>query len=236
MTSKQPQPMPEGAVRPAAPAAPPKPDKTTSFNKLPVVITGPGEYLMRNGGKALIHEVKEYEDPKGEFTRLEVTAFEAKGAPYKMFRGKMRARGLYIWHVSGRYSVFSDSAWDIVAPLPKLECSHADTCLPSFWSGTRLPHLQVMVSKGMTLGAVKAALRSELNEGALMGSNVGDDAWSEGPDGTAWYLAAAEAVDAITASDGGGGDTELFLDLEEQDEEDDCCESVYAFFVFTEVE
>lgn len=118
----------------------------------------------------------------------------------------------------------------------KLTASHADTCLPSFWGGHSLPHVQIIVHKGMTLGAVKRALHNELNEGALMGSNVGDDAWSSGPDGEAWYKAAGEAIDEITTEDPEGNDeTPLFNDLEEDDEEnDDCCESVYAFFVFTE--
>ena len=118
----------------------------------------------------------------------------------------------------------------------KLTAAHADTCLPSFWGGHHLPHVQVIAYKGMTLGALKLALHNELNEGALMGSNVGDDAWSSGPDGDAWYKAAGEAIDAITLADGEGNDeTPLFDDLEEEDEEnDDCCESVYAFFVFTE--
>lgn len=118
----------------------------------------------------------------------------------------------------------------------KLTAAHADTCLPSFWGGHHLPHVQVIVDKGMTFGALKRALHNELNEGALMGSNVGDDAWSSGPDGDAWYKAAGEAVDAITTEDPEGNDeTPLFNDLEEEDEdEDDDGESVYAFFVFTE--
>ncbi|QYW06440.1 hypothetical protein uan_028 [Pseudomonas phage UAntarctica] len=118
----------------------------------------------------------------------------------------------------------------------KLTASHADTCLPSFWSGTALPHVQVSVHKGMTLGAVKRALHNELNEGALMGSNAGDDAWSSGPDGDAWYEAARQAVDAIVATVGVDDEIPLFNDLEEVDENDDCSESVYAFFVFTEDE
>lgn len=112
-----------------------------------------------------------------------------------------------------------------------LTACHADTCLPSFWSGTHLPHVQIIVHKGMTLGEVKQALHSELNEGALMGSDVGDDAWSSGPDGEAWYKAAGEAVDAITATAGEGDDIRLFNDLEGVD---DGAESVYAFFVFVE--
>lgn len=118
----------------------------------------------------------------------------------------------------------------------KLTASHADTCLPSFWGGHHLAHIQVIVHKGMTLAELKAELVSELNEGALMGSNVGDDAWSEGPDGEAWYEAALLAVSEITATAGTGDETPLFNNLEEETEDDDGCESVYAFFVFVEDE
>lgn len=118
----------------------------------------------------------------------------------------------------------------------KLTASHADTCLPSFWSGTALPHVQVIVHKGMTLAEVKRALNNELNEGALMGSNVGDDAWSSGPSGEAWYEAARQAISEIGTWDDRGDETPLFTDLEEGSEDDDGCESVYAFFVFVEDE
>lgn len=118
----------------------------------------------------------------------------------------------------------------------KLTAAHADTCLPSFWGGHHLPHVQVIVHKGMTLGAVKQALNNELNEGALMGSNVGDDAWSSGPDGEAWYEAALLAISEIGVWDDRGDETPLFTDLEEETEDDDGCESVYAFFVFVEDE
>lgn len=118
----------------------------------------------------------------------------------------------------------------------KLTASHADTCLPSFWGGHHLPHIQVTVHKGMTLAALKSALNNELNEGALMGSNVGDDAWSSGPDGDAWYEAARQAISEIAAKAGTGDETPLFNELDEVDEDDDGCESVYAFFVFVEAE
>lgn len=85
------------------------------INKEPVIIDGPGIYICRNGTRVSIHEVKPYVDPKGEFDRLEVTAFEAKGAFERMFRGKMRFRGLDAWHVSGRYKPVTISNWDIVS-------------------------------------------------------------------------------------------------------------------------
>lgn len=110
---------------------------------------------------------------------------------------------------------------------------HCDTCLPSYWGGHHLPHIQVIVQKGDTLGELKANLLSELNQGAVMGS----DAPAE--DDTEWYNAARRAVEKIEAAGQTAlnpDDTRLFLDLEETSEDDDGSESVYAYFVFEEGE
>jgi len=74
-----------------------------SLNDLPTVITEPGLYVLRNGTPALVREIVPL-----------TSTFEAKGAIEAMFRGKPRFRGLEGWHVSGRYSVFKESQWDIV--------------------------------------------------------------------------------------------------------------------------
>lgn len=79
------------------------------LNALPVVITKPGEYVTRAGGKAIVHDVKGHSE--------NVTAFAAKGSLVVLFRGKMRPRGLQIWHVSGRAFPLSESPHDIVAPV-----------------------------------------------------------------------------------------------------------------------
>lgn len=113
----------------------------------------------------------------------------------------------------------------------KLTAAHADTCLPSFWGGHHLPHIQVVVHRDMTLKELKAELISELNNGPVMGS----DAPAE--DDSAWYDAARLAVSEITAQakqDVPMEEIKLFGDLEPESEEDDGCESVYAFFVFIE--
>lgn len=82
------------------------------YNKLPVIIDGPGVYITRSGRRVLIHAVEFY---SGEYDRLEVTAFEAKGAVERMFRGKPRFRGLESWHVSGRNKACNElSPLDIV--------------------------------------------------------------------------------------------------------------------------
>lgn len=112
----------------------------------------------------------------------------------------------------------------------KLTAAHADTCLPSFWGGHNLAHIQVIVHKGMTLAELKAELISELNNGPVMGSMAPEE------DDQAWYEAAREAVGKIVVSGDGGDETPLFTDLEEGSEDDDGCESVYAFFVFVEDE
>lgn len=87
----------------------------TTLNNLPVVIDGPGIYTLRNGGRACIHEVKPFVDPRGLVTRDEVTAFEAKGAIEQMFRGKVRFRQPESWHVSGRRLPVTESAYDIMS-------------------------------------------------------------------------------------------------------------------------
>ena len=116
----------------------------------------------------------------------------------------------------------------------KLTASHADTCLPSFWGGHHLPHIQVTVHKGMSLGELKADLKSELVNGCVMGADAPAD------DNEEWFTAAKEAIDQIEAHESAPNpgnkpdDATLFNDLEEVDEDDDGSESVYAFFVFME--
>lgn len=113
----------------------------------------------------------------------------------------------------------------------KLTAAHADTCLPSFWGGHHLPHIQVTVHKGMSLGELKAELKSELVNGCVMGADAPAD------DNEEWFTAAKEAIDQIEATaDTGNDETPLFNNLEEETEDDDGCESVYAFFVFVEDE
>lgn len=94
---------------------------TTHFNTLPVVITGPGTYRMRNGSLAKIHEVKPFvargvDGP----TRLQVTAFEAKGMAQMMFRGKLTFRGYDCWHVCGRRFPLKESQLDILEKVEEL--------------------------------------------------------------------------------------------------------------------
>jgi hypothetical protein len=78
------------------------------LNDLPTVITTPGEYVTRNGGRATIKEVVE--------SQPDVTAFAAKGSRWRLFRGKLVPRDYDIWHISGRRFPLRESGGDIVAP------------------------------------------------------------------------------------------------------------------------
>lgn len=121
----------------------------------------------------------------------------------------------------------------------KFECCHADTCLPDYWSGHHLPHVQIPVYRGMTLKDVKSALRSELSQGAVMGSTdnarllsadmVREDEVKQADQVT---HAAYAAVNRMRLAD--KRKRKLFMELEES-EENDCCDSVCAFFVFVEI-
>lgn len=119
---------------------------------------------------------------------------------------------------------------DLSAHRIHLECCHADTCLPSYWGGHHLAHIQVPVHNGMRFDGLKAVLRRELNEGAIMGADY------PGEHNDQWYAAAVAAVNAMTVNE--GADPEhLFKGLEiGDDEKDDDGESVYAFFVFRPIE
>lgn len=78
------------------------------LDTLPTIIDGPGEYLCRDGRRAWI-----------ENTTDSTSTFSCRGARYRMFRGKERARGLFIWHPSGCCYAVEESPYDIVAKAPE---------------------------------------------------------------------------------------------------------------------
>lgn len=117
---------------------------------------------------------------------------------------------------------------DLAEHRYQLECIHADTCLSDYWSGHHLAHVQVPVYNGMSLATLKKALMSELAEGAIAGSGYPGDHDEQ------WYAAARFAVRAIEAKTPAAAEN-LFPLLEPQSEEEDA-PTVYAFFVFRELE
>lgn len=120
----------------------------------------------------------------------------------------------------------------------KFECCHADTCLPDYWPGHHLPHVQMPVFRGMTLAQVKSALHSEVND-YVSGAGELARAFSYDLSTDKEYTyqlhkAAHDAIDAIELKD--PENDHCFMDLEEYDENNDCGDSVYAFFVFVKRE
>lgn len=117
-------------------------------------------------------------------------------------------------------------------PRKALECCYADTCLSDYWSGHHEAHVSVPVYKGMSMKALKNALHSELNQGAVAGSNpLTCD--NSGEAGDRWYKQAHAAINRMTPARKGA--RRLFTDLEESSD-DDNYESVQAFFVFMPIE
>ena len=118
----------------------------------------------------------------------------------------------------------------------KLECAHADTCLPDYWSGHHLPHVQIAVWRGMTMRQVKQAIRDELRQGAVAGSTdaarlLSADMVAPGEEKRADQVtrAAYAAINRLKPAKKGA--RRLFTDLEKTPDEFDG-ESVCAFFVF----
>lgn len=112
----------------------------------------------------------------------------------------------------------------------KLECVHADTCFPDYWSGHHLPHVSILVWRGMTLEQIKTALHAEVNAGAFAGA-LWDSHLFDGyePRNNDAWQAFHDAIENITPTN--PEQTEFFLDLEQQEEDDI---SIYAYFVFVE--
>lgn len=118
----------------------------------------------------------------------------------------------------------------------KFECVLAGVCLSDYWSGHHLPHVQIPVWRGMTGKQIKDAIKSEIIQGAVAGSN--DDAWLLSSD---WVSDRGKDADRVTKAvyaainrmrPNKKGQRKFFTDLEEDSEDS---ESVYAFFVFVRI-
>lgn len=116
--------------------------------------------------------------------------------------------------------------------VPALECVHVDTCLPDYWSGHHLAHVCIPVYGPMTLKDIKRALHSEINQGAIAGNDkrARDDS---GEVGDTWFYRAHAAVNKIKPKTKG---QRLFFKEIMPIDPDYCGESVYAYFVFRDVE
>ena len=111
-----------------------------------------------------------------------------------------------------------------------LACQHAGTMLPDYWSGHHLAHIQVPVDRGTTITQLRAALHSELSQGAIAGSDrrTRDDVDEFG----AWLKAAHAAIDRDVRLKHPRTTLRPFRDLEAQLDGD---YSVYAYFVFADL-
>jgi len=117
---------------------------------------------------------------------------------------------------------------------PVFELAHVDTCLPDYWSGHHLAHVQIPVRPRMSMGEIKSAIRQELCMGSVMGSSEDARLLSadivkpdEEKQADAITRAAYAAVSKMKPAK--KGQRIFFTELEESDEDG---ESVYAFFVF----
>lgn len=77
------------------------------MSKQPFEVTEPGEYLLRNGMRVTVDEVR---------TGTPYT-FQVKGRIWKKFRGKVRARKSDVWMITGHIKAVGQSEMDIVAPF-----------------------------------------------------------------------------------------------------------------------
>jgi hypothetical protein len=120
----------------------------------------------------------------------------------------------------------------------KMNCSHVDTCLPDYWSGHHLPHVQIVAYNGMSFAAVRNAIRNELRQGAVMGSDdnarmlAGDLVRPDEEKRADAVTRAAYAAINRDVKPAKKGARNAFPRLEKTDSDDDAC--VYAYFVFSE--
>jgi hypothetical protein len=111
----------------------------------------------------------------------------------------------------------------------KMTCAHAVTCLPDYWSGHHLAHVQIPVTRRkMSLAEIRRAIRSELRQGAVMGNSEDAQLLSDGKHTDAVTRAAYAAVnrDVIGSRKG-----QRYADTGVTEFGDDD-ETVYMFFVF----
>ena len=126
----------------------------------------------------------------------------------------------------------------------KLECLHADTCVSDYWGGHHLAHICVRVWRNMTIVQLRNALRNELRQGAVGGSDdvarflSADIVRPEEEKRADMVTRAAYAAIARDVRMKKRGPRFPFRDLPEDSEDSEDSEDedfpLYAYFVFRE--
>lgn len=117
----------------------------------------------------------------------------------------------------------------------KLEIYHADTCLSDYWPGHHRAHVQIPVIPGMSGKDIRDAIKSEIAQCAVAGSDwisrmLSDCASpTEQAEAEKVYRAAIAAVNRMRPAK--KGQRRFFTDIDASDD----AETVYAFFVIVEV-
>lgn len=120
---------------------------------------------------------------------------------------------------------------------PPFDCCHADTCLPDYWSGHHLPHVQISVWPGMSMSDIKREIRRQLWEGAVMGSTdearlLSADMVAPAEERRADMLTHRAYAAVARMKPARKGQRRFFTDIEQTEDSD----TVYAFFVFRTLE
>lgn len=115
----------------------------------------------------------------------------------------------------------------------KMNCIHADTCISDYWSGHHLPHVQIPVTRRkMSLAEIRRMIRSEIAQGAVMGSD--DEArilsHCHMDDTKRADTVRRAAYAAINRDIRGAKPGQRYIDTGVTEFDD--CDSVYMFFVF----
>lgn len=119
----------------------------------------------------------------------------------------------------------------------KLECAFADCCLPDYWSGHHLPHVQIPVYPGMSLLDIKKSIKEELKQGYILGNTrnaflLSSDFISPEDEKDADRITRAAYAAINKMKPAVKYKKKFFVDLDYQEDEES---QVYAFFVFVEI-
>lgn len=120
----------------------------------------------------------------------------------------------------------------------KMTCSHADTCPTDYWGGHHLPYVMIPVTRRkMSIAEIRRAIRSEISQGAVMGSGddtrlLSADMVQAGEEKRADALIAA-AYAAVNRDVKGSRKGQRYVDTGVTAVGEYDWQTVYMFFVFT---